>query len=248
MARKPNARRAVPDDILRLETQQGRCPTGHLLPHKTNRGRCTPVFCAGSSAGTNDRQSVGETKQESVSNPRIGSALKAAKAQAIAEISREADDLIDKMIPGDSLAAQSGRAAAKAQKADELQKLAHQIGRWAAMRTHFKVPEGLQGAEAEEYVKRRVEVLSVDAITDLERDLKLGDDHQRREARRDLLDMAGLRKREAAPNGGSVIMLINQNGAPIQGNLVKYKLGSAATATVDATPTGPQGPKGSEGL
>lgn len=32
------------------EAKFGRCPKGHALPHRTNKGNCTPLFCAGSTA------------------------------------------------------------------------------------------------------------------------------------------------------------------------------------------------------
>ncbi len=250
-----HGRRKGPPDIIRLEAKQGRCPEGHLLPHKSNKGRCTPVFCAGSNAPADEGEEAASVSEADLP-PKLGSLLRESKRQVLLEVSRVADEFIDKMIPGETIQAQAGRAAAKAQKADELQKLAMNIGRYAAMRTYFKVPEGLAGAEAEEYVKRRAEILSVDAITDLERDLKLGDDHQRREARRDLLDMAGLRKRESVQGGGSVIMLVNQvgGGMPLTGvPLIQRKL--HAPQTVDATsssssgtpaPERPPGPKGDD--
>lgn len=210
----PNSRGNIPDDILKLETQQGRCPSGHKLPHRTNRGRCTPVFCAGSSAGSNDRETSHETKGTHVANGRLGSALKAAKQEALQEVAREANSIIDAMIPGDSLSMQAARAQAKATMGEELQKLGASIGKFAAMRAYFKAPEGLTGAEAVEYVQKKAEALTVDAITDLERDLKLGDDAQRREARRDLLDMNGMRKKESVPNSTPLIIMMGTNGAP----------------------------------
>lgn len=209
----PNVKGSIPDDILKLETQQGRCPQGHRLPHRTNRGRCTPVFCAGSSAGGNDGDAH-QTKSTAVATGRIGAALKAAKAEALAEVGREANAIIDAMIPGESISMQTARAQAKASMADELQKLGASIGKFAAMRAYFKAPEGLQGAEAMEYVQKKAESLTVDAITDLERDLKLGDDAQRREARRDLLDMNGMRKKEQVANSHPVIVMVGTNGAP----------------------------------
>lgn len=33
------------------ESKFGRCPANHALPHRTNKGSCTPLFCAGSSPG-----------------------------------------------------------------------------------------------------------------------------------------------------------------------------------------------------
>lgn len=33
------------------ESKFGRCPKNHALPHRTNKGNCTPLFCAGSTPG-----------------------------------------------------------------------------------------------------------------------------------------------------------------------------------------------------
>lgn len=209
----PNRHKAVPSDVLKLETSQGRCPNGHLLPNKTNKGRCTPVYCAGSLAGSNDRQSTSEVKSESVLTPRVGSALKAAKAEVLAQLDARADEVIDRLLPGESMEMLAARASAKAQKADELQKIGHQIGRFAAHSAVFKTPEGLQGAEAEEYFKREAENLLPSIIVDLKRDLQLGDDAQRREARRDILDITGKRKQENAPAMHSVFILMPPKGS-----------------------------------
>lgn len=246
---KVTARRSktLPDDLLKLETTQGRCPNGHALPNKTNKGRCSPVHCAGSLAGSNDRQPTSETKGESVSTPRVGSALKAAKAQVMAELNAKADEIIDRLLPGETFEMQAARAAAHAQKADELQKIGHQVGRHAAHKAVFKMPEGLQGAEAEDYFKKEAENLLPEIIVDLKRDLQLGDDAQRREARRDILDIVGKRKQENAPNINAALILVNPGG----GNVIDipWSKKKSKTHVIDATPKvlpeGPKGPKGS---
>lgn len=38
------------------EAKFGRCPKGHKLPHRTNRGLCTPVYCVGSKPGKKDKK------------------------------------------------------------------------------------------------------------------------------------------------------------------------------------------------
>jgi hypothetical protein len=253
--KKPNNRKGMPDDLRKLESSQGRCPGGHLLPHRTNKARCTPVYCAGSTSGK-DTNGVSTSPGEAIANTDIGNAIKGHKSRALAEISRQADTIIDAMIPGDTAAGQAARLAAKAQKAEHLVKIGHDIGRFAAVRAYFKVPEGLEGAKAEEFVKNKAEALSVDAIVDLERDMKLGDDTQRREARRDLFDMLGIRKRENAPQARSVIVLVGQPGVPNSRPVApweeaKRKQIQASNQTVDVQvveqlPVGPQGPKGGQ--
>lgn len=246
----PNGRRSkvVPDDILKLETAQARCPGGHALPHRTNQGRCTPVYCAGSSAGSNDRQPIHATKEQSVATPRIQSALKQAKQRVLEELDRQADEVIDRLLPGETTEMLAARAAAKAQKADELQKLGHQIGRFAAKTAIFQTPKDLRGADAEEFFKSEAEALLPEIITDLKFDLRMGDDTQRREARRDILDAVGKRKQENAPNMANVFVLVPDGGARVQ----KLPWSKNKTITVSPLPkalpqVAPSGPKGPQG-
>lgn len=250
MNAKINSRRkkTLPNDLLKLETTQGRCPGGHLLPNKTNKGRCSPVFCAGSLAGSNDRQPTSETKGESVTSPRVGSALKAAKAEVLAQLNAKADEIIDRLLPGETFEMQAARASAHAQKADELQKIGHQVGRFAAHKAVFKVPENLKGADAEEYFKREAENMLPEIIVDLKRDLQLGDEVVRREARRDILDIVGKRKQENAPNIHAALLLVNPGGGSVIN--IPWSKKKAKTHVIDAPvrqlPEGPPGPKGDE--
>lgn len=234
-----------PIAVTKLEATQGRCPGGHVLPNRTNKGRCTPVYCAGSNAGSNARQSIAATERQSTSSPETNGALKAAKAAILAELDRRADEMIDRLLPGETLEMQAARAAAKAQKADELQKIGHQVGRFAAHRAVFKVPEGLRGPEAEEYFSRAMEDLLPSIAIDLRRDLELGDDAQRREARRDVLDILGKRKRESAPNVANVLVLQGMDGT----NQIKLPWSQSGRVVNTPPPKGlgagsPQGPKG----
>ncbi len=259
----------MPSDLQALEAKQGRCPKGHLLPHRTNRGRCTPVYCMGSTSGGKvSKQEQSDPEQLETSDlgdaPATSSSVPNVQREALYEVSRQADSVIDAMIDGSTVAGQQARAVAKRQKGEALQKLAHDIGRYSAFRTLFKVPEGLEGAAAEEFVRKKADMLSVDMIVDLERDMKLGDDTQRREARRDLADMLGIRKREASPQARSTIVIIGnsvQNGRIVPpwkdpaGLLGAESRGSSSSAVVDGTsievhddvssgPKGPPGPKG----
>lgn len=197
------------EKTLAAEKSGATCPKGHKLPHRTNRGRCTPVHCPGSAAGIN--------AQGGQSAAEKGGLVRKARMAVIKQLGQEADEVIDTLIPGESDAAKTARMAAKAEKAGELVRLAQGIGRWAAAKAHFKVPDGLEGAAAEEWVSRRALMLSVDALAELERQLKLGDDTQRREAARDILDMNGMRKKESVGGANTpIIMLVNPNGGPVQ--------------------------------
>lgn len=251
MAKRPPINKGnVPVDVLKLESAQGRCPKGHKLPHRTERGRCTPVHCAGHSAGANDRQPVAERKGTALESTRSKSAVKEIQKQVLDQLSTMADQLIDRMLPGDGLEMQAARIAAKAQKVEELQKLGHQVGRWSALRAIYSVPENLKGAEAEEFFKREAENMLPEIIVDLKRDLQLGDEAVRREARRDLLDIVGKRKVESAPGVHAAFVLVNPSGGSVV-NIPWSKKG-AKTHVIDATSkalpsvSAPEAPEGTE--
>lgn len=205
----------LPDEIRTVEAAQGRCPGGHALPNRTNKGRCTPVYCPvfkGGSPVVEKRTNAGRDKIALSEIGKKGRKKQLADKETLATLSTEADKVIEEMIPGDSPGMVAAREEAKRFKMEHLTKLAQSVGRWSAMKAFFKVPENLEGAAAEEFVQRRALSLSVDAIMVLEKQLKLGDSAEQREAVRDILDMNGMRKRESGTAGGAVIMLINPNG------------------------------------
>jgi hypothetical protein len=237
----------APKEVVGVELAQARCPKGHVLPNRTNRGKCTPVYCAGATAGSNSKQPEAETVATKVKNPDVNNALRSAlsvqKAEILAAMDARADEVIDRLLPGETPEMLAARAAAKTQKADELQKIGHQVGRFAAKAAVFKTPEGLTGADAEEYFKREAENLLPSIIVDLKQDLQMGDDAQRREARRDILDIVGKRKQDNAPNAHSVFVFVNPTGSkgPVR---IPW---SASGRTINVTPKSlPSGPGGSE--
>lgn len=187
---------------LAIEATQARCPEGHPLPHKTQNGSCTPVYCAAATQDTVKFSTIGKHGQKT----------RAEKNKVMALLSEEADKVIDNLIPETVPGFREARAAAKAQKGEELMRLAEGIGRYSAMKTYFAIPEGLSGADAESWIQKRSLELSVDALAEFERQLKLGDDNQRREAARDILKMNGMDKKEAPPQANAVIILNNPAG------------------------------------
>lgn len=188
------------------ELTQARCPEGHALPHRTANGSCTPVYCAGGEA---------EEKGKVINFSALGKQGKQTQMQksaVLAIVSEEADRVIDNLIPETVPGYKAARDAAKQQKGEELLRLAQGIGRYSAMKSYFNVPEGLSGGEAEAWIQKRSVELSVDALAEFERQLKLGDDTQRREAARDILRMNGMDKKEAPPQANAVIILNNPAG------------------------------------
>lgn len=260
-------------DIIKLESSQGRCPSGHLLPNRTNRGRCTPVHCAGSNSGAKE-DAAASTTPNAVSTRGGASVLARQKAELMKQISQRADAVIERLLPGDSVEMQAARTAAQLQKVDEMQKIGHRIGRYAATQAVFKTPDGLKGADAENYFNDESDSLLPDVIQDLKNDIRFGDDMQRREARRDLLDITGKRRRESVQGGHAMIVLVGQNGVGTQlkipwaknqtnplGPLGTGSSVSASTASTEiieaepitgprdltSTPEGPKGPVGPKG-
>lgn len=68
-------------------------------------------------------------------------------------------------------------------------------------------PEGLDTAEAEEWTQKKMVALLPAAVAELEYQLKFGDDRQRMDAARDVLDANGMRKRDAITASGQTIVL-----------------------------------------
>lgn len=223
----------------------GRCPKGHILPHRTNLGTCTPVYCAGHLSGVNERSAHVSTKatkdDKFTTMAALGVATRRNRKEVMDILSKEADSVIDTMIPETIPGWEQARATAKAQKGEELVKLSHAIGRWSAMKAFFKVPEGLKGAEAEQFVAEKAMELSVDAVCELERQLKLGDPAERRDALRDILDMTGQRRKESIGSSSPTIILIGQSpNGPVavpwdrRNNIVEGKYVPPPTKTISA--------------
>lgn len=207
---------------------QLKCPVGHLLPHETGNGKCTPVYCA--------------VRQAQTAGLKKASAVHAARSAALKAIHQEADTVIDSMIPESVPGYKEARALAKDKKSTEMVNLSHAIGRWNAMKSFFKVPEGLAGADAEEFVRQRAMMLSVDAIAVLEEMLKTGDTKDRLDAAREILDMTGQRKRDSGGSTGPVIMLMGAGGTVPWAQRIEVKNGGAVSTPVGSVEVSPAAP------
>lgn len=64
------------------------------------------------------------------------------------------------------------------------------------------LPLAMDGDASEAWATKRLDELRAVAVADMEWDLKYGNEQQRREARRDLLDATGMRKKEG---GGNIV-------------------------------------------
>lgn len=157
---------------------QAKCPKGHMLPHKTNAGQCTPVYCAGKIRSKKEREEgAKETGKALVRRERL---------QSVSEVDSELED-----------------------------RLALRIQALEKKRKYFKVPQGLTGADAEEWIDRRLVELGVDAVAELEEQLKVGTAEERARAAFRVLDSIGRGKRDIQANTGPVIMLVT-NGAEVK--------------------------------
>lgn len=80
---------------------------------------------------------------------------------------------------------------------------------------HQAVPEGLEGAAAEEWADKKLVDLLPAAVADVEWDLKYGDDAERQAARKQILDATGRGKREQGGGGSQpIIMLVGAGVGP----------------------------------
>jgi hypothetical protein len=73
------------------------------------------------------------------------------------------------------------------------------------------VPEGLTGADADDFVERRITELQPVAIAEMERQLRYGNDAERDKASRFLLDAGGHGKKDRLGVGANMIV-INMGG------------------------------------
>lgn len=179
------------NDVNRVSNTFLQCPNHHRLPHRTKHGECTPVHCPAKP----------ELASDYVENNKVKPAIQESSAAADLILSETVDlGAIEKV---DVKVARE----ANAQKIDTLTKLTNAAARAASRKAFFKVPDFKDAAEAEAWSQARAAILLPDAIAELEYQLKLGDDTQRRDAARDFLDINGMRKREAGGSIGATIIL-----------------------------------------
>jgi hypothetical protein len=81
------------------------------------------------------------------------------------------------------------------------------IAREIARRRLVSMPEGLSGGDAEAYVERKLVELSVDAVAELEYQLKYLDDDKRATAAARILESTGHGKRERAGQFANLIIV-----------------------------------------
>jgi len=170
-----------------------RCPGGHKLP----RQGCTPMYCLESRAGA---KAGGRPAQPQTAARR--DAINKAMAVPLQDLGA---------VAATNTGAESLEPAQREGQALEATKLAIAAGKLTARRGLLPVPEGLKGGDAEEYAQKKLVDMLPQAVTELEHQLTYGDDKQRIDAARDVLDANGMRRREMAGNMVPPIVL-NFNG------------------------------------
>lgn len=160
-----------------------KCPGGHKLP----REGCTVMYCLEQRAGVSGK---GGKRASAQTKARLETAKKALTAPlkdlgTVPTINTRAESLPEQ-----------AQVEGRAQEAGRLAMLA---GKSAARRGLLPVPD-LKGGDAEEYAQKRLVEMLPAAVTELEHQLTYGDDKQRIDAARDVLDANGMRRREQAGN------------------------------------------------
>ncbi len=193
MGKVPPRRRAgMSEDDVKAEASFLRCPSGHALPHRTNRGNCNPMFCsAPAKSGADPAPSAGEPA-ETPTGP------------------------IQPEAPADEFTPVESRAVTK--QVDEDKKQALDVARRikqahtrheARLKYLGDVPEFKDEKEKEQWIEAKKKALIPLALLDVEYALKLGDTAERERARREVLDMTGHGKRESQNQQNQPLIIIS---------------------------------------
>lgn len=185
MGKLPASRKGaknLPQEDLALEEALLRCPNAHLLPHDTGHGQCTSFYCGDGKRG------MRKPKDKRLKKVKEGM------------VELKPSD-IERAFP-----------TTEPTPSEELMDAQHRISgaaaRLQARRAFLKVPEGLKGEDAENYVTSKLVDLTPDAVAEYEFQLKLGDDKQRMEAASRIMDATGHGKRDRENAGSSPILLL----------------------------------------
>ena len=194
---------------------QIQCPKGHALPRSTKYGECTPVHCA----GTSKNGSLAKTY--TVTHKAKRDLIKTIKTDATSQIAQALEGLDE-----------TQKRVATEAASEEATTLAHLTGRRAARQQLYKIPENLEGADAEEHVQKNFLRLAPYAVAEIEHQLLYGDDAQRRDAARDVLDAVGMRKKEGNGGGSGATIILNLGGKelPWAQKVVTSVVGNGSTS------------------
>lgn len=255
-----------PPEVREAERSFGGCPGGHRLPHHTERGDCTPLWCAAGKKRRADKATAKTVRRSPHTRPHPEREGKGSASEGGAETTgdegrrsapsgrpAEGEAGTDVALARTSRA--SGRdgveAVEETERAQEAVRMARGKGRHAARMAVMEVPPGLEGTAAEDWADKRLLSLLPLAVAEVEAQLKFGDASQRERAADKVMAATGRGKREAAHNSAPTIIYIAQGeggsgrvAVPWSQN--KSRTASAVEATVVVAPALPAG--GSQGL
>lgn len=178
-----------------------RCPKGHALPHRTNKGLCSPLFCAGSIKGAKSTAKPVQPKPAKVKQD----ALEKAARGELADLGFDIE-----------------AAGVEEATAQTTGKIVQAHGRYTARQAYLKVPEFKDARERDTWVENKKMELVPLALANVEYSLKLGDSIERERAGSKILDMTGHGKKDGGSgNSAPLIMLIGAPTTPGQGPWVR---------------------------
>lgn len=178
------------EEQARLEEKFGRCPKGHALPHRTERGNCNPMMCAGMDSPVRDRSDQRKGGKSKSKSPKGSSTVvpgDALQTTALAEVDQ-------------AIASEMTEAETRIVKAATRHK--------ARMKYVGMPTEWADDKEREKWIESKKRELIPFALAEVEYSLKLGDPSERERARKDVLDMTGHGKREPGGQGGPAQIVI----------------------------------------
>lgn len=217
-----------------------KCPAGHELPHETPNGQCTPIYCSTDGALVDGTLPTGKKSRKQIYKDAarpgkvediaaLGRQEKAEARAAVTATTLATKKEIEDSLVGDEHGQRDAQLAAIEAERAQISRVGTGLGALAIRQAFLKIPK-MSGEDAETWAQNKAVELLPTALGEVEFRLKFGTDDQRYEAAKDVLDMNGMRKRDALASGGNTIILnIGSNGTPWAKKVVQ-------TNVVDALP------------
>lgn len=200
-----------------------KCPQGHELPHETPTGQCTPLYCGVDGVlddGTkpNGKKIVRKKRAKAQIDPPKMAEPAPVKAMTVPQrrgLETKLQSEVDNALQEDEVGRQAAMEAAVDAVRGSIGRAGSGLGSYAVRQAFLKTPKGMSNEEAEVWAQSKSLELLPTALGEVEFRLKFGDDDQRYEAAKDVLDMNGMRKRDAINSGGNTIILnLGAGGTP----------------------------------
>jgi hypothetical protein len=217
-----------------------KCPKGHDLP----REGCTPIYCGDT---PNGKKVVQKDPAALHAMKRGRSSAKTAKDKSpgLDGVALRAVNQLKTDLAVQDLGTVPEVPPDEDHKAKVVERVGKRIAERAVRLALVKAPQNLTGADAEEWADKKSVDLLPDALAQIEYDLKYGDDGQRREAARDVLDMTGRRRREGGGNVAPTIVLNLGGALPWERVNEKVTAGTVTRVEAGKDAAAGNGPSGS---